>query len=342
MRDISLKELLEAGCHFGHQVTRQNPKAREFIFQAREGIHVIDLAKTKAGLEAAAAFVKTLASQDGAIIFVGTKRQAKNMVEEAAKKCGAFIVTERWIGGTLTNFEEVAKNYAKLKDLRARLQSEEEKAKYTKKEVGLWNKERIKLEKLYGGVADMDKLPDVVFVVDTHKEELTVKEANRRGIPVVGIVDTNADPTIIDYPIPANDDAVGSLKLIIDYMAEAWMEGSKLKVTLRQAQGDAEQSRSIKSEKLKVEGETKEIKEDPTSPLRLPFDNAQGRRSRLRGARKNAKEKSKSKKPKATKTSKKNATTENTEKKSEGTDSKSVKSVVVKSVVASKTKRGSK
>lgn len=232
MKDISLKELLEAGCHFGHQVTRQNPKAREFIFQAREGVHIIDLAKTKEGLEAASAFVKTVASQGGTIIFVGTKRQARGIVSEAVKKMQAngnsvFIVTERWIGGTLTNFEEVAKNYAKLKDLQARLASEEEKAKYTKKEVGMWDKKRQKLEKLYGGVCDLTKLPDVLFIVDTHKEDLAVKEANRTGVPVVGIVDTNADPTVVDYPIAANDDAVGSIQLIVDYIADTWVEGTK-------------------------------------------------------------------------------------------------------------------
>lgn len=281
MREISLKELLEAGCHFGHQVTRQNPKAREFIFQARQGIHVIDLAKTKEGLEQAAAFVKTTASRGGTIIFVGTKRQAKGIVEEQvlrlgslrqisgqAGQAGVFLVTERWIGGTLTNFEEVYKNYAKLKDLRARLVNEEEKAKYTKKEVGLWNKERIKLEKLYGGVSDMEKLPDAVFIVDTHKEDLAVKEAARCGIPVIGIVDTNADPTVIDYPIPANDDAVGSLKLIIEYIAEAWMEGVK--------------------EREKLEEVEKVVKEEKATK-----------------GEENAKEKSKSEKPKAKKTSKK-------------------------------------
>lgn len=279
MREISLKELLEAGCHFGHQVTRQNPKAREFIFQARQGIHVIDLAKTKEGLEQAAAFVKTTASRGGTIIFVGTKRQAKGIVEEAVLRlgsgqAGAFVVIERWIGGTLTNFEEVYKNYAKLKDLRARLVNEEEKAKYTKKEVGLWNKERIKLEKLYGGVCDMEKLPDAVFIVDTHKEDLAVKEAARCGIPVIGIVDTNADPTVIDYPIPANDDAVGSLKLIIEYITEAWMEGVK--------------EREKVEEVAKVEQVEKVVKEEKATK-----------------GEKNAKEKSKSEKPKTKKTNKK-------------------------------------
>lgn len=227
MRDISLKELLEAGCHFGHQVTRQNPRAREFIFQAREGIHIIDLAKTREGLLAAGKFVNEVAQKGGTIVFVGTKRQAKSIIGDSAKRAGAFVVTERWIGGTLTNRDEVNKNYRKLKDLRARLASEQERAKYTKKEVGLWEKERQKLEKLYGGMCDLDKLPDVLFIIDTHKEDLAVKEANKTGVQVVGIIDTNADPTVVDYPIPANDDAVGSLQLIINYIADAWIEGQK-------------------------------------------------------------------------------------------------------------------
>src|SRR3990167_5514266 len=178
MRDITLKELLEAGCHFGHQVTRQNPKAREFIFQAREGVHIIDLAKTRENLIAAGEFVQTVAKNGGTIVFVGTKRQARSIVLEAAKKAGAFVVTERWVGGTLTNIDEVTKNYKKLHDLRAKLVSDEEKAKYTKKEVGMWDKERVKLDKFYAGIADLTGLPQAIFIVDTHKEDLAVREAN--------------------------------------------------------------------------------------------------------------------------------------------------------------------
>jgi small subunit ribosomal protein S2 len=175
MREISLRELLEAGCHFGHQVTRQNPKARDFIFQAREGVHIIDLVKTKEGLELASAFVKKIAAGSGTIVFVGTKRQAKKMLEEAAKRAGVYYVTQRWVGGTLTNREEVVKNYRKLKELRARLQNEEEKAKYTKKEVGMWDKQRIKLEGLYAGICDLETLPNAMFIIDTHKEHLALK-----------------------------------------------------------------------------------------------------------------------------------------------------------------------
>lgn len=234
MREITLEELLEAGCHFGHQVTRSNPKARDFIFEARDNIHIIDLAKTKEGLDGAALFVRDLAQKGGKLLIVGTKRQAQGIVYDEIKKAqtegvsdGIFYVTNRWIGGTLTNFSEVFKNCKKLKDLTARLKDEDEKAKYTKKEVGLWERERQKLEGFYGGILEMEKLPDALFIIDTHLEELAVKEANKMEVAAVGIVDTNADPLLVDYPIPANDDAVGSIQLIASYIMDAWIEGKK-------------------------------------------------------------------------------------------------------------------
>ncbi|MBI2465411.1 30S ribosomal protein S2 [Candidatus Shapirobacteria bacterium] len=234
MREITLEELLEAGCHFGHQVTRHNPKSRDFVFEARDNIHIIDLAKTKEGLETAAGFVKDLAAKNGTMIVLGAKRQARGIVAEEVKRGqdaksaeGLFSVTNRWIGGTLTNFSEVSKNYKKLRDISYRLQSDEEKAKYTKKEVGQWEKERQKLETFYGGVADLKKTPNALFIIDTHLENLAVREAHAMGVTTVGIVDTNADPTVIDYPIPANDDAVGSIKLIVSYIIDAWIEGRK-------------------------------------------------------------------------------------------------------------------
>ncbi len=241
MREITLEELLEAGCHFGHQVTRQNPKAREFIFEARDNIHIIDLAKTKEGLEEAGSYIKELAAKGGSLIIVGTKRQAHTIVEEEIKRYKEamatinnnqdnprlFFVTSHWKGGTLTNFTEVSKNYKTLKDLTERLHSEEERAKYTKKEMGLWDKDRQKLEELYGGISEMKRIPDALFIIDTHLEHLAVREAIATGIKTVGIVDTNADPFIIDYPIPANDDAIGSLKLLVSYIMSAWIEGTK-------------------------------------------------------------------------------------------------------------------
>jgi small subunit ribosomal protein S2 len=220
MKQISLEELLEAGCHFGHQVTRQNAKAREFIFEARDGIHIIDLEKTKEGLEDAAAFVKKIAQKGGTILVLGTKRQANGILKSELKRVqdagvdGMYFVTQRWIGGTLTNFQEVSKNYKRLDDLKKKLQDDYEKAKYTKKEIGDWDKTRQKLEGFYGGTSDMTKAPDALFIIDTHIEHVAVKEARRMGVPTLGITDTNADPTLIDYPIPANDDAVGSYHFI--------------------------------------------------------------------------------------------------------------------------------
>jgi len=230
MREITLEELLEAGCHFGHQVTRSNPKARDFIFEARDNIHIIDLAKTKEGLEEAAAFIKDVASKNGTLVVVGTKRQAQGLVEEEVKRANdgnIFYITNRWVGGLLTNFQEVSKNFKKFQDLLTDLQDNEVKARYTKKEVGGWEKEKNKLENLYGGVAKITKKPDALFIIDSHLEDLAVREALATHIPTVAVVDTNADPDVIDYPIPANDDAVGSIKLIVSYIIDSWIEGRK-------------------------------------------------------------------------------------------------------------------
>ncbi|MDP3987777.1 MAG: 30S ribosomal protein S2 [Candidatus Levybacteria bacterium] len=277
MREITLEELLEAGCHFGHQVTRQNPKARDFVFEARDNIHIIDLAKTKEGLEKAAGFVKELASRGGSIIVVGTKRQAKAIVDESVRKAvengaeeGLSYVTNRWIGGTLTNFAEVAKNYKKLKDIEERLKNEEERSKYTKREVGLWEKEKNNLENFYGGLSSMKKTPDALFIVDTHNEDLAVREARRMGVTTVGITDTNSDPYLIDYPIPANDDAVGSIKLIVSYIIDAWIEGRKsasipvpeakaeeVKVKVEEEKGEPKAAKTKKVFKDKTKKQTK-------------------------------------------------------------------------------------
>jgi len=235
MREITLEELLEAGCHFGHQVTRSNPKARDFIFEARDNIHIIDLAKTKEGLEDAAAFIKDLAAKNGTLVVVGTKRQARELVEEVLRQAqdqgagdGLFYITNRWVGGLLTNFQEVSKNFKKFQDLLIDLQDDEVKARYTKKEIGGWEKESHKLANLYGGVAKITRKPDALFIIDSHLEDLAVREALAVHIPTVALVDTNADPAVIDYPIPANDDAVGSIKLIMSYIIDAWIEGREL------------------------------------------------------------------------------------------------------------------
>lgn len=277
MREITLEELLEAGCHFGHQVTRSNPKARDFIFEARDNIHIIDLVKTKEGLEEAAAFIKSLGSKEGStIIFVGTKRQAKDILAEAIKRAasegageGIFYITNHWVGGLLTNFLEVSKNFKKLEDIILRLQDEEMKSKYTKKEIGLWVKEKQNLENFYGGVAKLTKKPDALFIIDSHQEELAVKEATKIGVPTVAIVDTNADPNIVDYPIPANDDAVGSIKLITDFIMDAWIEGGK-NLKNKKVEGEkGEKKAEVKKEKTsrtKVSKNKKEVKSGKSKP----------------------------------------------------------------------------
>ncbi|MBI2031947.1 MAG: 30S ribosomal protein S2 [Candidatus Levybacteria bacterium] len=263
MKEITLEELLEAGCHFGHQVTRGNPKARDYIFEARDNIHIIDLAKTKEGLENALVFIRDQASQNKVLIVVGTKRQARGIVDEEVKRAvqqiggetsGIFSVTNRWIGGILTNFSEVSKNFEKLKDLTKRLGDEEEKAKYTKKEIGLWFKEKQKLETLYGGIYNLIQKPDLLFIIDTHLEDLVVREALKENVKTVGIVDTNANPEIIDYPIPANDDATGSIKLITHYIIDAWIEG-------KQKAKKEEKKETEKKEKTQIKEEGSEKSE---------------------------------------------------------------------------------
>ena len=227
MREITLEELLSAGAHFGHQQIRANPKARDFVFESRDNIQIIDLAKTKQGLEEAAEFVKGIAKKGGTLLIVGTKRQAREIVAkhlEKVKDKNVLYVTNHWVGGILTNFSEVSKNIKKLHDLEVRLKDEEEKARFTKKEVGQWEKERQRLEGLYGGISTMTKLPDTLFIIDSHLEELAVREARAMSIPSLAIVDTNADPNVIDYPIPANDDAVGSIDIITGYIVDAWNE----------------------------------------------------------------------------------------------------------------------
>ncbi len=233
MRTISLEELLEAGCHFGHQVTRQNPKARDYIFEARDNIHIIDLEKTKEGLDTALQFVHDLAKKGGKLVILGAKRQAQGIVREELARAqkegvdGIYAVTNRWIGGILTNFPEVSKNFKRLKQLTDQLQDEMEKAKYTKKEISLWEKERAKLASFYSGIADLTEKPDALFIIDTHLENLAVREAIVTRVKTVGMTDTNADPTMVDYAIPANDDAVGSIQLITSTVIDAWIEGRK-------------------------------------------------------------------------------------------------------------------
>ena len=281
MREITLEELLEAGCHFGHQVTRSNPKARDFVFEARDNIHIIDLAKTKQGLEEAGVFVKELAERGGTLLIVATKRQAQGIIQEEIKRVkdlfniegkaendGLFYVTNRWIGGVLTNLSEVSKNYKKLSDLKERIASAEERAKYTKREVGLWEKEKQRLEALYGGVAELKEKPDALFIIDSHLEDMAVREAANMRVATVAIVDTNADPHVIDYPIPANDDAVGSIKLIATYIMDAWIEGRK-NFEAQAQKNAAKEAQAAKSSESKVQNaESEKIKPEEKAKVK--------------------------------------------------------------------------
>lgn len=271
MKQISLEELLEAGCHFGHQIIRSNPKARDFVFEARDNIQIIDLAKTKEGLEEAAEFIKQMASKEATtLLVVGTKRQAQGVIKEEIARTkellekdglglsdSLYYIADRWVGGILTNFSEISKNLKKLKDLTEKVQNEKLQEGYTKKEVGLWDKERQRLEILYGGIANIEKTPDALFIIDSHLEDLAVKEAMRMKVPTVAIVDTNANPQIIDYPIPANDDAVGSIKLIVSYVMDAWVEGKKVQ-SLKSKVKSEETKKEAKPKKEKVSKKSEE------------------------------------------------------------------------------------
>lgn len=220
MAETQLKDLLEAGVHFGHQSSRWNPKMKRYIFAARNGIHIIDLQKTLKALQEAQNAVRSVTLDGDRVLFVCTKRQLRPIVEAEASRCGAFWVTERWLGGMLTNFTTIKKQIRRLKELERGLE-EGSYEFYTKKEQLLLQREREKLEKYLGGVKDMGRLPGALFVVDARKELIAVKEARKLGIPVIAIADTNADPDMIDHPIPGNDDAIRSVQLIAGAIAEA-------------------------------------------------------------------------------------------------------------------------
>jgi small subunit ribosomal protein S2 len=215
-----IQDLLEAGVHFGHQSSRWNPKMRKYIFAARNGIHVIDLMKTHQLLQEAREAVRETVTAGNRVLFVCTKRQLRQIVEQEAERSGAFYVTERWLGGMLTNFQTIKQQIRRLKELERGIE-EGAYEFYTKKEQLLLEREREKLNKYLAGVKDMGRLPGAIFVVDARKEAIAIKEANKLGIPVIAIADTNADPDVIDYPIPGNDDAIRSVALITGAIADA-------------------------------------------------------------------------------------------------------------------------
>ncbi len=265
MNDISLKDLLEAGCHFGHKVERWHPKAVKYIFQSRDGLHIIDLVKTRDGLKSAALYLKQLGMEGRVILFVATKRQAKGVVGEAAKTAGVPYLTNRWIGGFITNWSEVEKNINKLNTMRKEL-AEGAWKKFPKHEQVALEKLLHKIETVYTGVSELSKLPDAVFIIDVKKEIACFRECLKAGIPIVAICDTNADPDKIDYPIPANDDAVGSIKFITDYLASAYSEGAKIaqKIAEKEAKkAEKTQNQEIeKTQKPEVISPKEEVKKE--------------------------------------------------------------------------------
>jgi small subunit ribosomal protein S2 len=221
---ITMKQLLEAGVHFGHQTKRWNPKMKPYIFGARNGIYIIDLQKTVGLARQALRFVSDSTGKGGSVLFVGTKKQAQDAIREEASRSGMFVVTNRWLGGTLTNFKTVKQGIERLKTIE-KMKQDGTYERLPKKEIASLEREREKLEKNLGGIKEMSRLPTAVFVIDTKKEHIAVHEANRLGIPVVAVVDTNCDPEGIDYVIPGNDDAIRSIRLFTGKIAEACLEG---------------------------------------------------------------------------------------------------------------------
>jgi small subunit ribosomal protein S2 len=229
MTTVNMKQLLEAGVHFGHHSRRWNPKMAQYIYTERNGIYIVDLKKTLKLLREAYKFVRDSIALGKGILFVGTKKQAKPIIEESAKQCNMFYVNNRWLGGMLTNFRTIRRSSLRLIELE-NMEKEGKLANYSKKEVSRFMREKASLEKNLAGVKNMAQLPGVVFIIDTHKENIAVHEANKMRIPIVAIVDTNCDPDPIDYPIPGNDDAIRSIKLVCDQVVQAVTEGLMARV----------------------------------------------------------------------------------------------------------------
>ena len=238
MSVVSMKQLLEAGVHFGHQTRRWNPKMARYIFTERNGIYIIDLQKTVKKLEEAYMFVREVSTEGGNVLFVGTKKQAGDSIKEEAERAGAYYVNARWLGGMLTNFATIRRRVARLQQLR-KMQEDGTFERLPKKEVVKLKLEIEKLEKYLGGIEKMDKLPGALFVVDPRKEKIAVSEARKLGIPIVAIVDTNCDPDEVDYVIPGNDDAIRAVKLIASTMADAIVEGRQGQMGAAEAEAAA-------------------------------------------------------------------------------------------------------
>jgi small subunit ribosomal protein S2 len=248
MPKLDAKTLLEAGVHFGHRTNKWNPKMKPHIFEARNGIYVINLSKTLEQLDAAAKFLKERVAKGGKILFVGCKKQAQALVKDAAKKSQSFYVTERWLGGTLTNLNTIRRSVARMRYI-DELETSGKFREMPKQEVSALRRESAKIHRNLDGIANMDKIPDVLVVIDITREDIAVKEARRLNIPIVDITDTNADPTLVDYPIAGNDDAIRSISVILDCLNEAVIEGSAAQLKSKADSKAEREEKSAKAEK---------------------------------------------------------------------------------------------
>uniref|UniRef100_A0A7C3J6A4 Small ribosomal subunit protein uS2 n=1 Tax=candidate division WOR-3 bacterium TaxID=2052148 RepID=A0A7C3J6A4_UNCW3 len=255
---ITIEELLKCGVHFGHKTERWNPKMKPFIFSSRNGIYIIDLIKTLEQLKKASEFVKEKVANGGQVLFVGTKKQAKDIIEQEAKNCNSFYINERWLGGLLTNFSTVKKTIDKLKDSEAKLKNGDYD-KLTKKEKSMKEREIEKLSKIFSGIKDMTRLPDVMFVVDTKKHKIAINEANLMGIPVIALVDTNSDPESVSIPIPGNDDAIKSIEIVTKVISDAVNRGL---VERKDFLENQKREESLQSESRRKETMVEDIDDD--------------------------------------------------------------------------------
>ena len=260
--EFSMKELLEAGVHFGHQTHRWNPKMKDFIYGEHNNIHIIDLSQTMGMLKNALGAVKEVTQSGGRILFVGTKRQASETISESASQCAQYYVNHRWLGGTLTNWKTISNTIARLKSIQETL-DEEESAGLTKKELLKLTRERDKLELSIGGIKNMGSLPDLIFVIDTVREQIAIKEANKLNIPIAAIIDTNCDPEGITYPIPGNDDSTKSIKLYCDLVSQAVLDGISIQSQKVQEENQEKKEKPKKETVSEENNKSKELSDAP-------------------------------------------------------------------------------
>jgi small subunit ribosomal protein S2 len=261
MAYVTMKELLEAGVHFGHQTRRWNPKMAPYIFGARNGIHIIDLQKTVQFFKTAYNYVVDRVADGGIVLFVGTKKQAQDAIREEAQRCGMFYVNHRWLGGMLTNFQTISRSIARLKEFEA-MKEDGTIKRFPKKEILMMEKKAAKLERSLGGIKNMGRLPDIVYVVDPRKEDIAVMEARKVNVPLLAIVDSNCDPTEIDYPMPGNDDAIRAIRLLTSRIADAVVEGKKLAEERLQGQLDKEAAAAM----MEAEAQAAPAPQAPETP----------------------------------------------------------------------------